>query len=80
MKTSRLKKIVIDPTLTLVIVESVEMQTTSTTIGGFMLGNIEPIAVVVRHREGITALDMQAKPVSVQNLRRDTPGLDAALS
>lgn len=69
----------VQASLTLIVLEAVEFQTTTTT-GGFMFGNIEPIAVVVRRQEGITAMDMQAKPASVTQLRRDILELDAVLS
>lgn len=80
MGTCRINEIVIDPTLALIVVEAVEFQTTTTATGGFVYGNIEPIAVVVRGQEGITAMDMQARPASVEGLRRDIPELDAVLS
>jgi hypothetical protein len=70
----------IDPALTLIVVEAIEFRTTSTTSGGFMSGYIAPIAVVVCRQDGTTALDMQAKPASVKQLRRDIPELDAVLS
>jgi len=80
MGTCRINEIVIDPALTLIVVEAVEFQTTTTTTGGFMFGNIEPIAVVIRRQEGVKALDMQARPANVKQLRRDIPELDAVLS
>lgn len=80
MATCRINEMFIDPALTLIVVEAVEFRTTSTTSGGFMFGYIAPIAVVVCHQDGITALDMQAKPASVKQLRRHIPELDAVLS
>jgi hypothetical protein len=80
MGTCRINEIVIDPALTLIVVETVELQTTTTKTGGFLFGNIAPIAVVVCRQDGTTALDMEAKPASVEQLRRDIPELDAALS
>lgn len=80
MSTCRINEIVIDPALTLIVVEAVDFQTTTTTTGGFMFGNIKPIAVVMCRQEGITALDMQARPASVEQLKRDIPELEAVLS
>jgi hypothetical protein len=80
MGTCRINEIVIDPALTLIVVETVDLQTTTSKTGGFLIGNIAPIAVVVCREDGTTALDMEAKPASVEQLRRDIPELDAALS
>jgi len=80
MGTCRINEIVIDPALTLIVVETVELQTTRTKTGGFLFGNIAPIAVVVCRQDGTTALDMEAMPASVEQLRRDIPELDAVLS
>ncbi|MDH3576193.1 MAG: hypothetical protein OEO71_00035 [Gammaproteobacteria bacterium] len=80
MATFRINEMFIDPALTLIVVEAVEFRTTTTTSGGFMFGSIAPIAVVVCRQDGTTALDMQAKPASVEQLRRDIPELDAVLS
>ena len=70
----------IDPALTLIVIEAVELRTTTITRGRFMFGNIAPIAVVVCREDGTTAFDMHAKPTSVEQLRRDIPELDAVLS
>jgi len=80
MEACRINEIVIDRALTLIVVEAVEFRTTTTTTGGFMFGNIAPIAVVVCREDRTTALDMQARPASVEQLRRDIPELDAVLS
>lgn len=80
MATFRINEMFIDPALTLIVVEAVEFRTTATKTGGFMFGSIAPIAVVVCRQDGTTALDMQAKPASVEQLRRDIPELDAVLS
>jgi len=80
MGNCRINVVVIDSALTLIVVEAVEFQATATTRGGFMFGRIEPVAVVVRRQDGVTALDMQDRPASVEQLRRDIPELDAALS
>jgi len=80
MSTCRINEIFIDPELTLIVLETVELQTTTTKTSGFLLGNIAPIAVVVCRPDGTTALDMQAMPASVEHLRREFPELDAALS
>ena len=80
MGTCRINEMFIDPTLTLLVVEAVEFRTTTTTSGGFIIGKIAPIAVVVCSQDGTTALDMQANPASVEQLKRDIPELDAVLS
>lgn len=80
METIRIKELFIDPALTLIVVETAELRTIRTTTGGYAYGNIDPTAIVVCRREGTTAWDMQARPVSVEQLRRDIPELDAVLS
>jgi len=80
MATWRINEMFIAPALTLIVVEKVDYRTTTTTSGRFMFGCIAPIAVVVCRQDGTTALDMQANPASVKQLRRDIPDLDAALS
>ena len=80
MRTCRINEIVVDPALTLIVVQAVEFRTTTITTGGFMFGNIAPVAIVVCRQDGTTALDMQANPASVEQLRRDIPELDGVLS
>ena len=38
-------------------------------------GNITPIAVIVCRREGIYALDINAKPTDIERLRQNVPEL-----
>lgn len=80
MGTCRINELFIDPALTLIVVEAVDFQTAKFATGGYMFGNIAPIAVVICRNDGTTALDMQARPTSVEQLRRDIPELDAVLS
>ena len=76
----RINTLLIDPLLTIVVIEAVESRATKTETGGYLFGSVAPIAVVACRSNEITAWDMQARPASVEQLRRDIPGLDAELS
>ncbi len=80
MGTLRIVEIFTDSTLTLIAVESVDFRHTRTKTGGYAYGSIESIAVVVCSPDGISAFDMQAKPASVEQLRKDIPDLDGFVS
>jgi len=79
METFRINELFIDPALTLIVVEAVEFRTTRTTTAGYAYGSIVPTAIVICRRDGATAWDMQARPASVEHLRREIPELDAVL-
>ena len=73
----RTREVYKDSTRTLIAVESVDIQHSSTNTGGHLIGNIKPIAVIVRSMDNIYALDMEAKPENLDRLRQDIPELDA---
>jgi len=66
--------------LRLIAVESVEVRHRSSPGGCQSYGSIRPIAVVVCRPEGTYALDMEAKPADLDQLRRELPELDAKLA
>lgn len=76
----RTNELIIDPALTLIVVEAVEFRANRTAMGGYLYANIAPIAVVVCRQDEITAWDIQARSASVEQLRRDIPELDTILS
>ena len=63
---------------TLIAVESVKFQHSITNAGGHLIGNIKPVAVIVRSQEGMYALDLEAKPVDIDQLKQDIPELRSA--
>lgn len=75
MSTLRVKEIYKDATRTIFTVESVDTQHSTTNTGGHLIGNIKPIAVIVSSPEGMYALDMEAKPANIDQLRQDIPEL-----
>lgn len=80
MGTLRIREVFTDSTLKLIAVESVDYRHTRTKTGGYMYGSIEPIAVIVCGPDGTTAFDTEGKPASVEQLRKDIPGLDGFVS
>jgi uncharacterized spore protein YtfJ len=76
MSNLRAKEIYKDVSRTIFTVESVEIQHSTTKTGGHLIGNIKPIAVIVRSPEGIYALDMEANPANMDQLRQELPELD----
>lgn len=77
MGTLRASVILNDSSLMLIAVESVDLQPSKMGSGCFLHGNIKPIAVVVCGVDGIYAIDMEAKIIRFDQLRQDTPELDA---
>ena len=80
MGTLRASEIFNDSRLMLIAVESVDVQHCKTYIGCRMFGNIKPIAVIVCGPDGTYALDVEAKPATLDQLRQDIPELDAIIS
>ncbi len=66
--------------LTLIAIESVDFWHSGTRTGDYAYGTIEPIAVIVCSRDGITAIDMEAKPANFDELRGDIPELDSLIT
>ena len=72
----RTREVYKDSTRTLIAVESVDFQHNTTNTGGHFIGNINPIAVIVHGPEGKYALDMEANPANMDQLREELPELD----
>ncbi len=75
MSKLRSRQIYKDATRTIFTVESVDIQHGTTNTGGHLIGNIKPIAIIVSGPEGMYALDMEAKPANIDQLRQDIPEL-----
>ena len=79
MSTLRTSVIFSDTRLTLIAVESVDIQHNKTNTGCRLYGNIEPIAVIVCGPDGSYALDMEAKLIAIEQLRQNIPELDTII-
>jgi hypothetical protein len=79
MCTLRASELFNEAGLRLVAVESVDIQNSKTGICFRLSGNIKPVAVIVCGTEACYALDMDANPVDIDQLRQDIPGLDAII-
>lgn len=76
MGTLRVQKIFNNSMFTLFAVESVDVRHCEANTIYRVYGRMEPVAVIVCSREGTYALDMQAKPVDIDQLRQDISGLE----
>lgn len=79
MATLRASEIFNDSTLRLIVIEAVDFRSSRTNQLCRVFGKVEPVALVVCGRDGIHALDMDARPAVLAHLRRDVAGLDAML-
>ena len=79
MGTLRASEIFNDSGLMLIAIESVDFRHSKTNTVCRMYGKIEPIAVIVCGPDAIYALDMEAKPAALDQLRQDIPELDAII-
>lgn len=80
MNTLRASEIFNDSRLMLIAIESVDFRYSKTNTVCRMVGNIEPIAVIVCAPDATYALDMEAKPAALEKLRQDIPELDAIIA
>lgn len=80
MNTMRASEIFNDAGLMIVVIESVEFLHCNTNTICQMYGKIVPVAVVVCGPDSSYAIDMEAKPASLDQLKQDIPGLDAVIS
>jgi hypothetical protein len=80
MGTLRTTEIFADASFRLIAVESIEFGHSKTNRGCRLVGNLQPVAVIVCAPEGSYALDMDAKPIAIEQLKRELPGLDIAIS
>jgi len=79
MQKLRLRPIVDSSALTVLAVETIESQQSGTRNGCRLFASMRPTAVVVCNRAGAYALDMEAKPVDLDLLRKECSELDAEI-
>ena len=75
MSTWRAHKIFDDATYTLFAIASVVVRHSKANAIYHVYGKIAPVAVIVCSPAGTYALDMHARPVSIERLRQDLAGL-----
>lgn len=68
MARLRARTIFSDQRLTVTAVESLEFRTDKTSQKGFVIGKLEPIAVIVREPDKTYAIGMDAQPVDIARL------------
>lgn len=73
---ARLRAITVfaDQRFTVIAVESVELRHGNTGYGHHLTASLEPVAVVVKGPDKTYAVDMEAKPVSI-NVDQLSPGI-----
>jgi len=64
----RTRTVFSDHDLTVTAVESVELHTDRSARRFFLIGSLEPTAVIVKTPDGTYALDMAAQPVALEEL------------
>ena len=77
MGTLRAREIFNQSGVTLIAVESVDIQHSKSGSVGRLYGKLEPIAVVVCGSGDAHAFDMEAMPVDLDQLKQAVPELDA---
>lgn len=80
MSILRVSEVFNNSRLMLIAVESIDFQRNRTTSGCRVYGSIEPVAVIVCGPDASYALDMEAKPAAIDQLRHDVPGLGATIA
>lgn len=63
----------------LIAVESIELHHRREAAGGWLHGTVTPVALIIHSPEQTRAVDMAARPLDLEQLGRDTPGLEAML-
>ena len=80
MGTLRASEIFNDSGLMLIAIESVDFRYSKTNTICRVYGKMEPIAVIVCGPDATYAVDMEAKPAALDQLRQDIPELDAIIT
>ena len=68
MASVRARTVFRDHELTVTAVASVEFRTSRSNHRRFLIGNLRPIAVIVREPDRTYALDMAAQPVDIERI------------
>jgi hypothetical protein len=68
MARLRTRTVFSDERLSVTAVESLEFRADRTSQKGYVIGNLEPIAIIVREPDKTYAIGMDAQPVDVDQL------------
>jgi len=77
----RASKIFSDTRFTLISIESTDMQHNKIAPNSrFLYGKIEPVAMIILSRDNRSALNMNAEPITLDQLRQAIPELESLIS
>ena len=79
MKKFRISEIYRDYSRILMAVECIAVHHGNSDLGCWMHGSIEANAIIVLDQEHTFAYDSDAKPISIEQLSKDIPELDALI-
>ncbi len=77
MTAYRVREFFNDGALSLTAVESLDLHTSRSNVGSYISGSIDPVAIIVSDQTGTYALDIHAQTLTLEQLRRAIPELDA---
>ena len=80
MATLRARAVFTDSRHKIVAIESVDFQYKKTNTHSRMFGYLKPIAIIVYSPDALYAVDMEAQPVALEQLRQDIPELDIMIT
>ena len=80
MATLRAREVFCNSRRKIVAIESIDFQHKQTTIHSRMFGYLKPIAIIVFSPGALYAVDMEAQPVALEQLRQDIPELDIMIT
>jgi hypothetical protein len=80
MEALRIAAVFEDSARTLLVVESVVSRHRITNGSCRAYASVRPRAIVICDPAGTYALDMEARPISLDRLRREVPDLDARIA
>ena len=80
MAASRARKIFSDSRFMIIVIESVEVQHSITNKACRLFGYLKPIALLVHATDTTYALDMKAKPITIDQLRLAVPDFDGIIA
>jgi len=80
MAASRAREIFNDSRLTLIIIESIDVQHSIANTDCRLFGFLKPIALMVYETNATYVLDMKSKPITIDQLKQDVPDLDRIIA
>jgi len=80
MATLRAREVLTDSKYKIVAIESIDFQSKKTNTHSRMFGYLKPIAIIVYSPDSLYAIDMEAQPVALEQLRQDVPELETMIT